>query len=676
MPDKARNVAISDNCAIAGDGLGHPNLDMFSFLQAHAEGTTRGVPMLNESSNELYKSQGVLDHAPFGLHVYQLTPDERLVFLDSNATASRILGVDHRPFVGLTIEEAFPALVETEIPERYRAVAKTKQPWTTDQIDYDEQGIRGAFEVHAVPMPDNRMAAFFTDITARLRIEYQLRVKQLELDTYFTHAQDLLCIATTDGRFKRLNPEWERTLGFPLTELQGRLFLDFVHPDDLERTAARLGSLAAQQKVINFVNRFRCSNGEYRSLEWRSFPNGTEIYATARDITERLAMVERLQESEALYRSLVATMNETVSLNQVIFNEQNEPIDYLVLDVNPEWERVFGLPRDKVVGRRATEVSGMAAPEYLQEFAAVALGGPPLRFETHNARYQRNALVSVTSPRRGLFVAVASDITERVQAEQQLQRALRDLTAKGQELESLLYVTTHDLRSPLVNIQGFSARIARVLGELTGILEERPDAPPFTRESVAAIAERLTASLSYISNSAKKMDRLITGLLQLSRLGRRPLQWADVNMEALWQQVLTLFSHQLREAEAEIRSGPLPPCHGDQSQLDQVLSNLLDNALKYRDPRRPCVVSFSGTRQADGSVLYQFEDTSRGIAPEHLDRIWELFHRLTPHEDLPGDGIGLTAVRQIITRHGGEISVRSEPGVGSTFLFRIPLTSS
>lgn len=631
--------------------------------------------MLDESSNELYTSQRVLDDAPFGLHVYQLTPDERLVFLGSNATASRILGVDHRPFVGLTIEEAFPALVETEIPSRYRAVAKSKEPWKTDQIDYDEQGIRGAFEVHAVPMPNHRIAAFFTDITTRLRVEHQLRVKQLELDTYFTHAQDLLCIATMDGRFKRLNPEWERTLGFPLADLQGRLFLDFVHPDDLERTAAELGSLAAQQKVINFVNRFRCSNGEYRSLEWHSFPNGTEIYAIARDITQRLAIMDRLKESESLYRSLVATMNETVSLNQVIFDEQNEPIDYLVLDVNPEWERVFGLSRDKVVGRLATELSKERAPEFLKEFTAVALGGPPLRFEVYTARYQRHALVSVTSPKRGLFVAAASDITERVQAEQLLQRAMRDLTAKGQELESLLYVTTHDLRSPLVNIQGFSERIARALGELTGMLEERPDARPFSRESVAAIAERLSGSLSYITSSAQKMDRLITGLLRLSRLGRGTLQWAEVNMDALWQQVLTLFSHQLREANVEIRSGPLPPCRGDQSQLDQVLSNLLDNAIKYRDAARPCVVSFSGTRESDGSVLYEFEDTSRGIAPEHLDRIWELFHRLAPHEDLPGDGIGLTAVRQIITRHGGEITVRSEPGVGSKFSFRIPVTS-
>lgn len=498
---------------------------------------------------ELSTAEEFLDNAPFGMHVYSLTADDRLVFEGANATANRILGVDHQQFVGKTIEEAFPALAATEVPERYREVALSKQLWTTDQVDYDEHEIRGAFEVRAVPMGNRRMAAFFADITDRLRVEHALRSKQHELDTYFTHALDLLCIATTDGRFKRINPEWAQLLGVPLAELEGQRFLDYVHPDDLGATLQALEQLKNQSSVTNFVNRYRCRGGEYRSIEWRSFPVGDEIYAIARDITER------------------------------------------------------------------------------------------------------------------------------IKTESQLKRALRDSSEKGQELESLLYVTTHDLRSPLVNIQGFSARIERALAELSRILRSESGAPPFSPESVAKVAERIGGSLDYIASSAQKMDRLITGLLQLSRLGRRPVQWTNVDMDALWRQVRALFQHQLREAHIEVQTGELPPCRGDQSQLDQVLSNLLDNAIKYRDPKRPCVISFSGRLDHSGTNLYRFGDTGRGIAAEHIDRIWELFHRLAPHEDLPGDGIGLTAARQIISRHGGEISVESKLGVGTTFLLQLPSTT-
>lgn len=658
---------------LAGLLLHAPSASLLGELSCGALGIDGYVPMPEQRSNNLLSIvEGLLDNAPFGMHVYRLLPDERLIFIGSNATAARLLAVDHEAFIGKTIQEAFPALTTTEVPARYMRVARSKEEWKSDQVDYDEQGIRGAFEVHAMPAGDDCMVAFFVEITQRLRVERELRRKQQELDTYFTHALDLLCIAGTDGRFKRLNPEWERVLGIPLSELIGTRFIDYVHPDDVERTVAAIEALAAQESVTNFVNRYRCRGGEYRSIEWRSFPYGQEIYAVARDITDQLGVMDRLRESEARYRSLVDAMSETVSLNEVLTNAEGEPEDYLVLDVNPAWERVFGISRQQIVGRRATDISGSSQPEFLSEFSAVAFGGAPVHLEVYNPRYQRHSSVSVTSPRRGQFVAVASDVTERVHVEQRLQRAMCDLTAKGQELESLLYVTTHDLRSPLVNIQGFSARIERALQELTNILEARANAPPCTPESILPIAERLSSSLDYIKTSAHKMDRLISGLLRLSRIGRQPLQSCEVDMATLWKQVLTVFSHQIKEASVEVRSGELPVCFGDAGQLDQVLSNLLDNAVKYRDPSRPCIVSFSGQLQEDGRVLYCLQDTSRGIAPEHVDRIWELFHRLAPHDDLPGDGIGLTAAKQIIARHNGEITVQSKPGVGSVFSFRLP----
>jgi len=155
----------------------------------------------------------------------------------------------------------------------------------------------------------------------RRRAEEALREKTEELDRYFTNALDLLCIADTDGYFRRLNPEWESTLGFPISELQDRRFLDFVHPDDLEVTLQALSQLAEQKEVLNFTNRYRCKSGAYRWIEWRSFPMETNIYAVARDITDRRRVEEELQRNrEAAVQfseQLSALQEATIQLSKV-----------------------------------------------------------------------------------------------------------------------------------------------------------------------------------------------------------------------------------------------------------------------------------------------------------------------------------------------------------------------
>ncbi len=143
--------------------------------------------------------------------------------------------------------------------------------------------------------------------TARRRTEEALNRKSGELEAFFTSALDLLCIADLDGHFRRLNAEWEKTLGYRLAELEGKRFLDFVHPDDLADTVAAVSNLKEGAEILNFTNRYRCRDGSYRWIEWRSFPVGDFIYAAARDITERKReeeerekLQEQLQQSQKM----------------------------------------------------------------------------------------------------------------------------------------------------------------------------------------------------------------------------------------------------------------------------------------------------------------------------------------------------------------------------------------
>ncbi|HEX2997180.1 MAG TPA: PAS domain S-box protein, partial [Anaerolineales bacterium] len=187
----------------------------------------------------------------------------------------------------------------------------------------------------------------YVDITERKLAEQALQATTEELDRYFTSSLDLLCIADTNGYFRRVNPEWETTLGYTVDELEGRQFLEFVHPEDMEATIAAISRLSDQQQVLNFENRYRCKDGSYRWIEWRSYPSEQIIYAVARDITKRKQMEEALRQSEEKFRLFV----EQSSDGLVFTNEQG-----IILEWNQSQEQLTGLSREKSIGQPLWEV--------------------------------------------------------------------------------------------------------------------------------------------------------------------------------------------------------------------------------------------------------------------------------------------------------------------------------
>jgi PAS domain S-box-containing protein len=158
----------------------------------------------------------------------------------------------------------------------------------------------GLFSVEVINGQGSRyLLSVMIDISVRKRAQALLREKEAELDRYFSSSLDLLCIADMAGHFQRLNPEWESVLGYPITELEGRPFLELVHPDDREATLAAVARLEGQNEVRGFENRYRRRDGSYAWIEWRSKPMGTRIYAVARDITERKRIEQALRATNA-----------------------------------------------------------------------------------------------------------------------------------------------------------------------------------------------------------------------------------------------------------------------------------------------------------------------------------------------------------------------------------------
>ena len=268
------------------------------------------------------------------------------------------------------------------------------------------------------------------------------------------------------------------------------------------------------------------------------------------------------------------------------------------------------------------------------------------------------------------MVGTVVDISERKQAETERNHLMVELKQKNKELEGIVYVASHDLRSPLVNVQGFSRKLVKSCADLDRILSTL-DLDAATRTLVEPIIrESVPKSLGFITGSIEKMDGLLSALLRLSRLGRAALCFDSLDMQVILKKIVASMTYQIEAAGARVELGALGTCLADREQVIQVFSNLLDNAVKYRSPERPLLVRIF-SEEFDEGIRYCVEDNGMGIPQDHQDKIWEIFQRLNPY-DSEGEGLGLTLARRIVDRLGGSIWVESEPDIGCRFYVVLP----
>lgn len=488
--------------------------------------------------------------------------------------------------------------------------------------------------------------------------ETALREKTEELDRYFNATLDLFCIADTEGYFRRLNKHWEITLGYPLKELENHLFLDFVHPDDTADTLNALSRLERQEPVISFTNRYRCADGTYRWIEWRSIPQGKMIFAAARDITERKRTEESL---------FALTHRQQVLLSAI-------PEIIMEVDAN----KVYTWANQAGLDFFGEGVIGTEAARYFEGEQNVYKTVQPLFNGNDDVIYveswQRRKdgekrllawwcrMLKDTDGKVSGALSSARDITDRVRAEEE-RRSLETQLRQAQKMEAVGQLAggiAHDFNNLLQVMLGY----ADVLSE---------ELSPETSEGQI---------LQEIKNAAERASELTRHLLAFSR--RQVIHPVDTDLNVLVHGIVKLIRRVIGE-HIDLTFVPgecLGAVHVDKGQFEQVLMNLCVNARDAMPHGGVLTIETANiTLDRDYChthpwaiegryVVLTITDTGHGMDEAIRMQIFDPF--FTTKAAGEGTGLGLATVYGIVQQHHGFIHVYSEPGKGSTFRIYIP----
>ena len=587
--------------------------------------------------------------------------DEKLNLLNINDAGQRLFGVSSEVALGKCIMDVMPNIKKSDIYNKYRHILKTGEPLVIHQKLGDR-----SLAVQVFKLGDS-LGIIVSDITERKRAEEALKLASAYNRSLIEASLDPLVTIGADGKITNVNATTEAETGYTRERLIGTDFCDyFTEP---EKARAGYQQVLRDGKVFDYALDLRHRNGHVTSVLYNASVYRDEagrvigVFAAARGITERKRAEEALKESEKHYSALVKNLTDAV----LIFKGR------VITWCNDKVEEIYGYPKEELLGKRARFFypNDINPSEFTRILSSAlkerGLFNGTTRFQRKNGSIVdiEYSLLQISGKAPIEIIAVARDITERKLVEREGERLLAELVEKTKELEQIIYVTSHDLRSPLVNIQGFTRELDESFKQVYEIFDSKAVPSAVKKKLAPLLDEDIPHALQYILASSSKMNSLLSGLLRLSRLGRAALKIKRLGMNKLMAEVVASFEFQVKESGVKIRVEELPPCYGDETQINQVFSNLLDNALKFLDPDRPGMIRISGKAEK-GRVTYCVEDNGIGIADKDREQIFEIFRRLDPDAGI-GEGLGLTIVRKILDRHSGKVWVESEPGKGSRF---------
>jgi PAS domain S-box-containing protein len=506
------------------------------------------------------------------------------------------------------------------------------------------------------------------DITKRKKMEKNLRESEERYRLLVDNMNDLVVKVDTEGRFMFVSPSYCRLFGKTQEELLNKTFLPLVHPDDREATEREMKKLYNPPHICYLEQRALTVEG-WRWIAWNDTAvlddngNVVEIIGVGRDITKQKEAEFELRENEKRWMLALAGTGDGVWDWNLVTNQSYYSKgwkDMLGYDINDlennydTWEKLVH-PNDlpDVLNTIDKHLKG-ETQAFVAEYRMLAKNG------IYKWILDRGKIIEKDKKGKPLrMIGTHSDITPYKESQLYLEErvALRtaQLEAANKELEAFSYSVSHDLRAPLRAITGFTKILSAQYEKL------------FDDE-----ARRL---FGIITDNAGLMDRLITDLLEFSRVGRNKINCANVNMTELVNEVVHELTSDQQIDKTEILVEELPDAFVDKTLIRQVWVNLISNAIKFTARKEKREIRIGSYSNAD-KLVYFVKDNGVGFKSEYSHKIFQAFQRLHNFSEYEGTGVGLAIAQRIIHRHEGNIWASSKPDNGACFSFSLPTGKS
>ncbi|MCI0499438.1 MAG: PAS domain S-box protein [Planctomycetales bacterium] len=611
---------------------------------------------------------------------WEAAADGRITY--SSPQSTDILGYSPQELLGRTPFDFMPPSEIPRLREFLQACgAEHKGVYRVEHLALHRDGGEVSLDVSMTPVFDasGRLAGFRgvnRDITLHQKAALELEESRRAMVALIGNLPGIAfrCLNTPDWPMQFISKGCLEMTGYADQEFlcQQVLWNDLIVPHDRTRVWEEIQEALRHHTNYQIEYRIRAKDGTERCL-WEK---GCGVFGAGGQAAALEGFITDITE---LVKSKQALMFTQFSVDRASEGTYWITADGKFVYVNDAVCRRLGYSRDQLLTMSVADVDpDFPARRWASHWQELKEKGA-LRFETrHKTRDGRVFPVEVTANflvYEGVEYncALARDITSRKNAEQMRELLMRQLQAKNEELQSIVFIAAHDLRSPLVNLRGFTGELEKDLARLTELLRD-PAPPEPARQALDLLLTRsIPESLRFIKAGSQTMETLLNGLTRLSRVGSLQIHPACLDMNAMLQAIVRDTQFQISSIGAEVHLQPdLPVCRGDSVLVSQVFINLLDNALKYRHGRRPCVIRVTGSVCGGGRVEYAVADNGIGIAAEHIEKVFDLFHRLNPRLSNGGEGLGLTIVRRILDRQDGTVRMESVPNIGTTVYVQLP----
>ena len=620
-------------------------------------GTMNDITSQKDIENDLIKSKDmyymIFNEMLDGFALHDIICDEQgkaidYRYIDVNPAFEKLTGLKRELLIGRTVREALPG-IESYWIEKYGNVALTGEPINFENFAKD---LDRYYHTTAFCPQIGQFAVIFQDVTFQRRAEEKIKESEKRYRSYVDNAPDGIFVINENGKFYEVNPAGLKMTGYSAEELLNLSISDIIHSQDQSLVQTHLVTVVTTGSAsheLAFVD--KSGTKRYWNIDTVKLTE-TRLLVFAKDVTDKHHAAEALSNSE---------MRLSMHVQQTPLGVIEADVNLRITSWNPAAIAVFGHSEKEALNQDISQLifSSDQQTGFQTLWDLFVKGNGNQKEVFKNVRkngheitceWYLTPLYDKTSQLTSIACLVL-DISEKIEAEIELKRAIENLTRSNKELENFAYVASHDLQEPLRKIQAFSDRL---MSKYLDVIDDHG------KEYITRMHQ-----------SAERMQVLINDLLAFSRLTTQVRSFETIDLNMVFKNVLNDLEINIEKTGAKIETGRLPVIEGDEIQMSQLFLNLLSNSLKFRFPDRPPVIKINAV---ENRKFYQITVTDNGIGfdEKYLERIFVIFQRLHNRSEFEGTGIGLAMCKKIVERHNGSITASSKPDMGATFIIELP----